>query len=146
MSTPPQGVVLEYRGGVPQARDGCTELLLPFTLNERSGYKFLEFNRDGQLIGDGFFYVRSGGDRVPDGIFTLLTLDGKPFGQHGYRDGNVEGPIVTWYPNGLVQWRGSFANNKRSGRWEVFHDTGQLDEMESGIYVNDIKVEPLNGK
>ena len=95
------------------------------------------------------------GDQIAekDGIsYSMLTnepYDGAvlnffPNGQLDYKgsfkNGKKEGIWVGYYLDGQLRFKGRYKNGKRHGRWETKTKYGQKKRLQSGMFKNDIRV------
>lgn len=49
-------------------------------------------------------------------------------------NGDLDGPVTLWHPNGTKRGEGSYRASRRDGRWVFWHENGQLRWQ--GTYVN----------
>ena len=47
-----------------------------------------------------------------------------------YKDGQVDGPFVSFYPSGAKKTEGAYSTGKRSGKWIRYREDGSVEEVE----------------
>ena len=52
------------------------------------------------------------------------------------------GPHAKWSENDVKIEEGSYRDGKREGQWNFWKEDGSFDERRSGIYENDVRVQP----
>tara|TARA_B100000287_G_C20608510_1_gene771099 strand:+ start:1040 stop:1312 length:273 start_codon:yes stop_codon:yes gene_type:complete len=75
-----------------------------------NGIKVLKFN-----IGDNNY------DKT-----MVYYKSGKPKQEKNYKNGNLEGNLISYWENGNVHTRGQYRHNKRIGTWETYNKKGKL--------------------
>jgi hypothetical protein len=84
-----------------------------------------------KMMEDSIFFA----DGEPKGVYASWYDDGMPKDSMAWdNDGNIT--LVGWYQNGNVSVAGKYAAGKRKiGKWQYFHDNGQLSSLET--FIND---------
>ena len=82
---------------------------------------------DDLVVRDGLSYKK-----FTDVPFTGEIDEGRE--QGGFKNGNKEGPWVSYWDNGQLQAKGSFKNGKQEGPWVSYLYNGQC--LEEGDYKN----------
>jgi len=75
-----------------------------------NGIKVLKFN-----IGDNNY------DKT-----MIYYKSGKPKQEKNYKNGNLEGNLISYWENGNVHTRGKYRNNKRVETWQTYNKKGKL--------------------
>jgi len=75
-----------------------------------NGIKVLKFN-----IGDNNY------DKT-----MVYYKNGKPKQEKNYKNGYLEGNLISYWENGNVHTRGQYRHNKRIGTWETYNKKGKL--------------------
>ena len=75
-----------------------------------NGIKVLKFN-----IGDNNY------DKT-----MVYYKSGKPKQEKNYKNGDLEGNLISYWENGNVHTRGKYRNNKRVGTWQTYNKKGKL--------------------
>lgn len=75
------------------------------------------------------------------GLEEFFTTDGMRVLSKEYREGIGQGLLQTWYPNGGLQSAGQLVEGLRSGEWVYHRADGSLNEVWSGTYKDDEKVQ-----
>lgn len=81
------------------------------------------FNGTGKLTSKGFLL---GKKRV--GKWTFYAADGRKVSEEQYRDGQLDGPIVIFYPNGKVTEKTFYKAGQKHGNSKIYTDAGVLLE------------------
>ena len=55
---------------------------------------------------------------------------GKPKQEKNYKNGNLEGNLISYWDNGSIHTRGKYKKNRRVGIWETYDRKGKLLLME----------------
>jgi len=75
-----------------------------------NGIKVLKFN-----IGDNNY------DKT-----MVYYKSGKPKQEKNYKNGYLEGNLISYWENGNVHTRGQYKSNKRIGTWQTYNKSGKL--------------------
>tara|TARA_Y100000996_G_C22524279_1_gene643757 strand:+ start:195 stop:470 length:276 start_codon:yes stop_codon:yes gene_type:complete len=51
---------------------------------------------------------------------------GKPKQEKNYKNGNLNGNLISYWENGEVHTRGKYQNNHRIGTWKTYNKKGKL--------------------
>ena len=52
--------------------------------------------------------------------------NGKPQQEKNYKNGNLNGNLISYWENGRVHTKGKYQNNHRIGTWETYDKKGKL--------------------
>ena len=55
----------------------------------------------------------------------IYYKNGKPKLERNYKNGNLEGNLISYSENGSVHTRGQYKSNKRTGTWSTFDKKGK---------------------
>lgn len=104
----------------------------------------------GRINGHSIRYTISGSilsketwkDGLEDGISTYYYPPNQGIRKiMSYKNGLLDGEFREYYPSGAIHKEGCFVSNKKSGRWSVYTETGEVIErvsFEDGILHSDI--------
>ena len=56
----------------------------------------------------------------------VFYKSGKPKQEKNYKNGNLEGNLVSYWENGNIHTKGKYKNNHRVGIWNTFDKKGKL--------------------
>ena len=51
---------------------------------------------------------------------------GKPKQEKNYKNGSLEGNLISYWENGKIHTKGKYKNNQRVGIWETYDKRGKL--------------------
>ncbi|MEC7231695.1 MAG: hypothetical protein VXW31_02020, partial [Planctomycetota bacterium] len=80
----------------------------------------------------------------PHGRSRIWSPEGTLIEEAVFADGRKTGPAQTWYASGAHQSEGRFQEGARQGRWLYWRKDGSLNEAWSGLYEDDVRIEPLD--
>ena len=80
----------------------------------------------------------------PHGRSRIWAPEGTLIEEAVFADGRKTGPARTWYASGAAQSEGRFREGARQGRWIYWRKDGSLNEAWSGLYEDDVRIEPLD--
>jgi len=89
----------------------------------------------GIKAGEYFEYYSSGGIKIKgfhnskllrEGLWISYYEDGTKWSESYYRDGKREGHSLTFFPNGEIRYVGEYTNDKKTGVWSFYDETGKL--------------------
>ena len=63
-----------------------------------------------------------------NGTCNTYRENGQPWSQVEYAAGVKQGLFRTWHANGMPHIEGQHEAGNRTGKWDFFDDTGQLNE------------------
>ncbi len=98
-----------------------------------------EYFDEGVFLG-GIYYGPKGEDAQRiwldngNGEFRVNYKDGKKRFVSNYVNGELEGDITMYYPNGQIEKQGKYESDMKQGEWKDFYDNGQVEDVYS--YVN----------
>lgn len=75
-----------------------------------------------------------------EGVETTFMAEGQKVASVEHRRGIIHGLSESWYPDGVLQSRGSIVDGKRDGIWIYQRPDGTPNLVWSGTYKNDEKV------
>ena len=52
----------------------------------------------------------------------------------------MDGPRVTYHPNGQLWAKGTYKDGERDGPWVEYHEDGTVNEEYTGTYKDGVKV------
>ena len=67
------------------------------------------------------------GDPIREGKTEYFDPDGNRLQKEGWREGNLHGSFVQWYPTGTVREQGEYRLGAKTGVWELHDASGNLD-------------------
>ena len=56
----------------------------------------------------------------------IYYKSGKPKLERNYKNGELEGNLISYWENGTIHTRGKYKNNKRIGTWNTFDKKGRI--------------------
>ena len=56
---------------------------------------------------------------------------GKPKQEKNYKNGNLNGNLISYWENGKIHTKGKYQNNYRIGKWETYDKKGKLILIEN---------------
>ena len=56
----------------------------------------------------------------------VFYKNGKPKQEKNYKNGNLDGNLISYYENGQVHTKGKYKNNYRVGEWTTFDRKGKV--------------------
>jgi hypothetical protein len=65
-------------------------------------------------------------DTIANGVMKNYDRDGNPLSACTFNMGILEGPAVTYYPNGQVEHKMNYSRGKKEGMAQWFYSTGEL--------------------
>lgn len=74
-----------------------------------------------------------------EGVETTFMAEGQKVASVEHRRGIIHGLSESWYPDGVLQSRGSIVDGKRNGNWIYQRPDGTPNLVWSGIYKDDEK-------
>ena len=83
-------------------------------------------------------YTGSYKNGLRDGVWRVCHDDGQPSWEVTWKQGDWDGPAITWWKSGVKREEGTNAGGRRTGRWTFWFDNGQLAAR--GDYEDDRKV------
>jgi len=75
-----------------------------------------------------------------EGVETTFMAEGQKIASVEHRRGIIHGLSESWYPDGVLQSRGSIVDGKRDGNWIYQRPDGTPNLVWSGTYKDDEKV------
>ncbi|MBH68517.1 MAG: hypothetical protein CMM58_09210 [Rhodospirillaceae bacterium] len=75
-----------------------------------------------------------------DGAVINFFPNGQLDYKGSFKNGRKEGIWVGYYLDGQLRFKGRYKNGKRHGRWETKTKFGQKKRWQSGLFKNDIRV------
>ena len=88
---------------------------------------------------DGISYSRLTNEPY-DGAVLNIFPNGQLDYKGSFKNGKKEGIWVGYYLAGQLRFKGRYKNGKRHGRWETKTKYGQKKRWQSGMFKNDIRV------
>ncbi len=82
-------------------------------------------------------------DGVMHGEARVWAPNGELIERSHYDSGRQTGPSSTWYGTGLPQSEGELVDGARTGPWVYWREDGSVNDTWSGIYENDLRIQPL---
>lgn len=79
-------------------------------------------------------------------LFFLFTLFSQNNLSDIYQEGLINGEFQSKYSNGQLKVRGSFSNNLKTGKWNVWDSSGKIIMTREYGVNNEVSVETLNNK
>ena len=61
----------------------------------------------------------------------VFYKSGKPKQEKNYKNGSLNGNLISYWENGNVHTRGQYRRNYRVGTWETFNKKGKLIHSEN---------------
>lgn len=153
-----EGVWREWYSGGALRREGAWSDGLP------EG-DWTEWHPDGSLLSRG---VQAGGEYV--GTMETYHPGGTLETRVAWEGGSLEGPASGWHPDGTLRWEGTYLSGESHGQWDQYHpdgslrSTGQmrrglrqgpqliytpagdLDEEQSGFFMDGERLRALNSR
>ncbi len=65
-----------------------------------------------------------------NGTWTMFGENGKKLYEVHYQNDTLTGIYKSWYPNGIPCKKGSYSQNKRTGEWIHYDESGMIVETE----------------
>ena len=56
----------------------------------------------------------------------VFYKNGKPKEEKNYKNGSLNGNLISYWENGRIHTKGKYKNNHRTGTWETFDKRGKL--------------------
>ena len=56
----------------------------------------------------------------------IYYKSGKPKMERNYKNGNLDGNLISYWENGIVHTRGQYKKNRRIGVWNTFDKKGKM--------------------
>ena len=56
----------------------------------------------------------------------IYYKSGKPKLERNYKNGDLEGNLISYWENGTIHTRGKYRRNKRTGTWSTFDKKGKI--------------------
>lgn len=56
----------------------------------------------------------------------IYYKNGNPKMERNYKNGDLDGNLISYWENGIVHTRGQYKNNKRIGIWNTFDKKGKV--------------------
>ena len=75
-----------------------------------------------------------------DGAVINFFPNGQLDYKGSFKNGKKEGFWVGYYLDGQLRFKGRYKNGKRHGRWETKTKYGQKKRWQSGMFKNDIRI------
>ena len=66
--------------------------------------------------------------------------DGRLESKGTYKNGNIEGPWVSYHDNGQLWSKGTFKGEKKVGPFVFYNKDGTVDEKNTGTFKNGVKI------
>ena len=78
----------------------------------------------------------------PSGPSTVWFDNGRASAAGSWVGGLKDGEWKVWYESGQLRSLGSYIKGQMQGQWDFFMETGEVDKALTGLYVDDVLVEP----
>ncbi len=108
---------------------GSVKAECDFIKNKKDG-SWVSFNSDGRKDSEGTYKSDK-----KDGLWKDWLADGT-LTVANYVDGNIDGEMSIYYPNGRIKVKGKAINNLPLGVWKIYDESGGWEE---GIFDNTIR-------
>ena len=56
----------------------------------------------------------------------IYYKSGKPKLERNYKNGKLEGNLISYWENGIIHTKGKYKNSKRIGTWKTFDKKGDI--------------------
>jgi len=81
-------------------------------------------------------------DDQANGPCTCWYESGRVSSAGWFANGVQDGEWQEWFVGGQTRARGSYVKGKKQGQWEFFTEASEVDTSLTGLYVDDVLVEP----